>query len=422
MLIGVWIVGSTVLLQAVTWAIEQFLIISGLTMPVWAWPVAVWLNAAIAGLPAILLATLARRPAVRVTGRVWGLSALVLGIVGSVRAVPAQQSDIYFAVLTIVAAGVAATCHATVGHGSLSRSVSTKNQPKLVYGVAAGVAVLVPWLWVGALGGLIESVVAVTAAGAVGWLAAEVLRPLWPYFVEPRAAGARTIGRTLAAGLVAGTALMPVAAAIGGSGPNLAEMAFLPPLGFVAAALSGRGGAPLFAIAALGPLAFVEADETTVALGLHDVGFWTLVGGGISLGVAIVAGVTAVVTRTRGKAETRWRRLAAPIALATVVAAGAVVYPLAGHPGFFGEGLFVVMKQQADLTGLAQIPDRDARLRATYDRLVTTADRTQASLRAKLTRDGISFTPYYLVNGIEVTTASRPASGCRGAPTSTGCC
>jgi subtilisin family serine protease len=87
--------------------------------------------------------------------------------------------------------------------------------------------------------------------------------------------------------------------------------------------------------------------------------------------------------------------------MAVLVAAGAV-YGLAGHPGLHGERLFVVMEQQADLSGLADIPDREQRLEQTYRRLVDHADRTQAPLRAELDRYGLDYRPYYLVNAVLV--------------------
>jgi subtilisin family serine protease len=78
------------------------------------------------------------------------------------------------------------------------------------------------------------------------------------------------------------------------------------------------------------------------------------------------------------------------------------VYFGAGRPGTYGDRVFVVLKQQADLSGLAAIGDRDRRLRETYRRLVDTADRSQASLRRDLRRLHLGYTPYYLVNGLEV--------------------
>src|SRR4029079_2439581 len=72
------------------------------------------------------------------------------------------------------------------------------------------------------------------------------------------------------------------------------------------------------------------------------------------------------------------------------------------HPGLYGDRLFVVLADQADLSGLDGIADRPTRLRETYQRLGRHAERTQAPLRETLDRFGFSYTPYYLVNAIEV--------------------
>ncbi|NUR29170.1 MAG: S8 family serine peptidase, partial [Catenulispora sp.] len=85
---------------------------------------------------------------------------------------------------------------------------------------------------------------------------------------------------------------------------------------------------------------------------------------------------------------------------------GGTAYALAGQPGFHGERLFVVMKQQASLSGLPTTTGpgagRTERVAAVYHRLVDFANSTQADLRKQLDRFHLSYTPYYLVNGIAV--------------------
>jgi Subtilase family len=420
-LIGAWIIVTTALVQVATWAIEQLQLIEGGSFSHWAWPVAVWVNAILAGVPAILLATLAKRATLRATGIAWTLAALLLGVVGSARAVPSQQNEIYLTVLTVLAA-VCASGLRLRNRGGSDQSVG------LLLASAGGIAVLVPWLWVGALGGPIETALALLAAAACGWLAAELLRGVWAAFGELSA----TVGNVLLAGLVGSVALVPLAAAFGGSGPHLAQMLFVPPLAFVAAAIAhtkasgadlkhsrevvpitgGLATGALIGFAVLGPLAFIEPDETSILLGLHDVGFWAVIGALCSLGIAVALGIAGIIgtrlaQRTAVHSERNWRRFAAPTALVAAVATAVVVYPLAGHPGFFGENLFVIMKTQASLTGLDQIPDLGQRRAETYQRLITTANTTQAPLRAKLRDDGIKFTPYYLVNGILVDDGSQ---------------
>jgi subtilisin family serine protease len=82
--------------------------------------------------------------------------------------------------------------------------------------------------------------------------------------------------------------------------------------------------------------------------------------------------------------------------------AGALLYFFAGQPGFYGEQLFVILRDQADLRPAYTMPDRNERLRYVYTTLTRHADTTQADLRAALDRGHIAYRSYYLVNGIEV--------------------
>ena len=76
-------------------------------------------------------------------------------------------------------------------------------------------------------------------------------------------------------------------------------------------------------------------------------------------------------------------RVAAATVL-VVAAAGLVGYFTVGAPGLHGDRLFVVFKEQADLSGVGSIADVHARRTEVYRRLVATADRTQAPLRREL--------------------------------------
>jgi len=74
----------------------------------------------------------------------------------------------------------------------------------------------------------------------------------------------------------------------------------------------------------------------------------------------------------------------------------------AAGAGGYRDTLFVVMKAQADLSDLTFVRDVQTRRAEVYRRLVNTANRTQAALRRDLASLYLSYTPYYLVNGLEV--------------------
>jgi len=64
--------------------------------------------------------------------------------------------------------------------------------------------------------------------------------------------------------------------------------------------------------------------------------------------------------------------------------------------------MFLIFKDQADVSMANTIADRSERLTFVYKTLTSHANSTQASLRQTLDRYGIHYIPYYLVNGMEV--------------------
>jgi len=367
---GVWAVVATVLCQSVGWLADQVLLVTGLGTPTWTWPVVAVINAVLAGTPAAILAFVPRSAAVRAAGRAWLIGAVALAGLGLLRAVPQPRNELFLALTALFAAGGA---------------LLLRGRPSLpALGFAGGLAVLLPWLWIGALGGLAETVLAVLAAAAVGWFAAAMLdRAFWERY-----------GVALG-GLVAGVALLLLAAGVGQAGAQLAAMLVLPPLGFAAAALRSAG--PLVAVAALGPLAFADPEEITLLLSTgRDLPVWAAIAAAISLAVALLIAIGYPLGLTR--LTKRW--IGAGAVMLMVVAGGAI-YLGPGQPGLYGERLFVILKSQADLTGVAAT-SRDARVGDVYRRLVEHAQSSQADLRRTLDRWHLDYTPYYLVNAIEV--------------------
>jgi hypothetical protein len=201
--------------------------------------------------------------------------------------------------------------------------------------------------------------------------------------------------RVLLGGLVAGVALALIGAGTGESGVSLAEVVVLPPLGFAVAALRRTG--VLVGLAAAGPLAFVDPEETSLLLGTSDVGYWAAIAALLALALALMLDAGAAATYGRGVAVKRPVAAVLPVVLLL-----GTVYVGLGQPGLHGERLFVVMSRQSDLTGVESIVDRGQRLRETYRRLVDTAEDTQRPIRRDLKSLHVGFRPYYLVNGLEV--------------------
>lgn len=64
--------------------------------------------------------------------------------------------------------------------------------------------------------------------------------------------------------------------------------------------------------------------------------------------------------------------------------------------------MFVILKDQADISDVASIKNRNERLTEAYTRLTAHANATQADLRQTLDTFRVPYTPYYLVNALEV--------------------
>ncbi|MFG1843892.1 S8 family serine peptidase [Micromonospora carbonacea] len=447
---GCWTVAVVAPAELVGWLADQVRLATGLDRVVWLWPVVAVVTVLLAGVPALLLALLPRSGAVRATGRAWLGGLLALGALTGLRALPPVHHEAYLAALAATAVLLAVVLprlvrgpapastppaagrpddpaapagpdrphdHAAPTAPAGPRGTVPAAPPAVTWlAVAAGLATLLPWAWFGALGGLLETVLAAAAAAAVGVLAGALLDArFWA-----RLAGGpphRPARLVLVGGLVAGVTLLLLAAGTGQSGAQLPALLTLPPLGFALAALQApalRSGGPvgpaparwLVGLAAFGPLAFADPEEITLLLAAtRDVPFWVAVAaaGGLAVAalLAIVYGV--LLARPNGHAPSR------PVAVATVgvlLAGAALVHLGPGQPGLHGERLLVVLREQADLSGVPTggtgQAGRDARAREVYRRLVETAERTQAGLRRDLTRLGLGPTPYYLVNAIEV--------------------
>lgn len=481
-LAGLWAVGGTIGTQGVAWLIDQVLLATGTDRLLPLWPVAGLVNALLAGVPAVLLATLPKSPAVRAAGRAWLLAATVLGLLGLLRMIPMPHHEAYLAALAGVAAlaalvirrlapghrppapglaptpGPAPAAEQAAAPGPAPAVEQTPAPAPAVartaaadgFAVAVGLALLLPWAWVGALGGVLETILAAAAAAALGWLAATVLdQGFWAAY-RANAAGkpVSAVRAALLGGLVGGVALALLAAAAGHPGSQLALLLVLPPAGFALATLvpsrlGARRSRPvgwLVGIVAFGPLALVDSEEISLLLVPgRDVPFWALVASGAGLAAALLLGaalVLAVALRARPSAapgpagsvrppqsseppqpsqpseppelpqpSRRTRgRLAGVLVVLLLLAVGGVHVGL-GQPGFHGERLFVVLKEQADLSGLpggTGAAARDARAREVHRRLVATAERSQAGLRRELTRLRLDHRPYYLVNAVEV--------------------
>lgn len=252
---------------------------------------------------------------------------------------------------------------------------------------AIGVAPLAVF---GALGSPSDALLDLVAGLAFGLLAALLM--------------ASTTGNVLMDALGIGALLSLLASALGYDGQQLILLTILPPFAFAIAALmpSSAGTAVLTGLLAAAGLAFFDSTELTMLLG--DIFGVAAKACGIALLLGWFCGAVALLIRWLLKAQkdAGWQR---PVAISGAVLLWVGVISLglfAGNRGFYGDRLFVILKDQANLSDIVNIKERDERLKEAYQRLTGQANGTQAEIRKTFDTFGIEYTPYYLVNAIEV--------------------
>jgi subtilisin family serine protease len=247
-----------------------------------------------------------------------------------------------------------------------------------------------PFAIFGAFGALTDAILSLLAGLAFGWLAALLMEST----TENHFLDAFGIGAVLAL----------LGSAVGYDGAQLILLAILPSFAFAIAALmpSRAAAAILTGLLAAAGLIFFDPTELTIVLG--DIFGIALKAVGFAVGLGLVVGLIALIIRSMRGAGTgsgMTRALGAVGALAAW-AVVLILFFADGNHGFYGDRLFVILKDQADLSSVRQIQDIDERRTAAYQMLTKKANETQAGLRSTFDNFGIKYTPYYLVNAMEV--------------------
>lgn len=291
---------------------------------------------------------------------------------------------------------------------------------RVLWSIVLGLMMLVPWLAYGAFGSIVDVILSAVLALVIGSLAVALLRYFFPEFI--RAVPGIDLLKQFAflglaffgtLSLIAGSLTYPFGTI------QLLLIACLPGISWAAAGLMLSGAESrksmwippllLISLAAFGPLAMFDPDETTLVATASqgEVLQYAAIAGGLSLllGVLVSGGMAAIFfmsMRNKTSSGSGTARLLAPVFLLLAAAGAAAVYYAAGTPGFYGERLFVIFKDQADLSDLRLIKDPVERRETAYKILVDQAEATQTPIWRSLDRLGVGYTPFYLVNAVAV--------------------
>jgi subtilisin family serine protease len=245
-----------------------------------------------------------------------------------------------------------------------------------------------PFAVLGAFGSPTDAILGLLAGLSFGWLAALLMEST----TENRFLDAFGIGVVLAL----------LGSAIGYDGAQLILLAILPPFAFAIAAVmpSRAAAAILTGLLTAAGLIFFDPTELTIVLG--DIFGIALMAVGFTVGLGLLVGLVALIIRSitrTGSDVTRVLGVVGAVAAWVVVL---ILFFANGNRGFYGDRLFVILKDQADLSSVRQITDIDERRTVAYQMLTEHANETQTVLRNTFDDLGVEYTPYYLVNALEV--------------------
>ena len=249
---------------------------------------------------------------------------------------------------------------------------------------------VLPIAFFGALGSPSDAILGLLAGLSFGLLAAILMES--------------TTGNKFLDAFGIGAVLVLLGSAVGYDGAQLLLIALLPSFAFAIATVmpSRVAGMTLVGLLASASLVFFDPTELTIVLG--DIGALALQAGGAAVALGLVIGLLALVIQlvTGSGNGSDMKRVLGWLGAGAVWLIVIALFFTSGNPGFYGDRLFVILNEQADLSDIRQIKDIDARRTAAYESLTDLANGTQSDLRNIFDSIGVDYTPYYLVNAMEV--------------------
>jgi len=391
------------------------MILVGLEWPVWLWPLITLGCCLLILIPLAPLALLWRAPLYRTIFQTWAMSAIFIFFLVPMRFVRpngAQTANI----LQII--GVA--CYLGIMTFIKPRWQKSPRSFIRLQGSLVPALMLTPlliWSWLvwGALGSWLDTLLNLLSGLSFG-IAAGVL--FKTFLGRPQTltntGSRRDITR---GGLVLGTSLLMMATAFGFNGSEILLMIVLPSLGWllmVVATMNSRASEQdqagecwlmlglLIGLVAAAPLMLVDPDELVWQLnfGSRDILYWGLLAALVTMLSAWLLSLVLFLVRhftSRYRTNNVMRGFVASLWLLA-----GFLYLVIGQPGFYGDHLFVVLRDQADVSSAKTVKDYNQRRQYVYQTLAKHAIQTQADLRFSLQCLRIPHVPYYLVNSIEV--------------------
>lgn len=354
------------------------------------------------------LGLFSRAPRYSAAIRTWLAGSLFLLFLTPVRLVLTTYPQLTLLLQTVLAIIFSMVVWFLTGRGKI---FSKGSQTALALAFAAGIVCLLPWAAWGALGDLFDIGLGSITAGAFGLAATLLVTRVWLRGMEYETHGGGW--NIIFGGLVVGALLVIMASGYGYEGAQVLMMLLLGAFGWLVMSLAclGRQGQEgwnesalftLISFAVAAQYLFLDPNTGVIqsTFGAGEALSYAFRMVETSAALALLGGLILLILNRRAA---NWRQprifwlSAAALALVAIA-----VYFTVGRPGLYGQGVFVILKDQADVASAQKIADYQARRTYVYQTLTQNANTTQQDLRATLDRVGIHYTPYYLVNALRV--------------------
>ncbi len=408
---GVWAIGLSLLDLFLCWSVEQSLVENYVGMYDFRWIIHS-IYCVLLLVPMILLYTFVKIPRLKIMFRLWLVAGCfaAVGIPMKLLTLTEQQETALLQIGICVIFLFGQKFFQKNHQQNVEQDIpSTKN-----LGIVAIICacLTIPWILFGALGSWEDTLLFCLSGFLFGLTVSSLIYPLFLDITEHQEREIKFADFMLDGYSVALFLLIMITAmAQNGSQPML--LITVPISGFLIAAISisnkgtrdrGKIGAAAIAGFSLAlPLVWFDMDELSLAISSStgETLTWATKASWFTFSVSMLIMVLLAINfkligKLRLPKKINW------ILPLLVIAALSTVYFLFGRPGFFGEKIFVVMKDQADLTGIDQTLPIDQRRSEVYSVLVKEAESSQKDIISQFEKWHLSYTPYYLVNGLEV--------------------
>lgn len=402
---AVWIIVISLITQGGEWIVEQAVFEGSLSIPDLRWGILLGFNFAIT-IPIVIVYALIKNTTYKAVYQTF-----LLAVIFNFLLIPVHFSGVTSAQITallqilgsvLFLAGVFFWLVKKKKMGLDFFRKSSSNE--IMISVLAAVVMGYTWLAWGAVGSILDTLLNLAAGFLYGASVMMILK-LGIFEKSLQNDGIFHAKDFWFYGFITFLVILLTVTGFGHNGNQWLLLISIPWLGWPVAAYLGRTGERqsiwpgliMIGLSAAWPLILMDPDELSVVVnsGNGELISWALKA---AFGSAFIGLIILVVSLINPK---KLERVGFGLAvIAIFIAAG--IYLIIGKPGFYGEKIFVIMKSQTDLSKIAAVEPAEKRRDLVYRSMVEESNKSQADLRSALQKFGISYEPYYLVNGLEV--------------------